>query len=141
MCSQDLNSPSLLTYSLTHLLLLLKYNTVHKYKIYWGDFVRGDFVRIPAFTFESTKSPLASASVVGDKWSNRAFHAVNLPNKCNKHEAFHFRIIFRTYVLYTHLNQFECNQVSGDAKPPVMSQSTQKVSIQVTLHQRPQKRK
>ena len=29
---------------LTHLLLLLKYNTVNKYKIYWGDFVQGDFV-------------------------------------------------------------------------------------------------
>ena len=28
----------------THLLLLLKYNTVNKYKIYWGDFVQGDFV-------------------------------------------------------------------------------------------------
>ena len=40
MCSQDLNSLSLLTY----LLLLLKYNTVNKYKIYWGDFVQGDFV-------------------------------------------------------------------------------------------------
>ena len=40
MCSQDLNSLSLLT----HLLLLLKYNTVNKYKIYWGDFVQGDFV-------------------------------------------------------------------------------------------------
>ena len=40
MCSQDLNSLSLLTYSL----LLLKYNTVNKYEIYWGDFVQGDFV-------------------------------------------------------------------------------------------------
>ena len=40
MCSQDLNSLSLLTYSL----VLLKYNTVNKYKIYWGDFVQGDFV-------------------------------------------------------------------------------------------------
>ena len=40
MCSQDLNSLSLLTY----LLLLLKYNTVNKYKLYWGDFVQGDFV-------------------------------------------------------------------------------------------------
>ena len=29
---------------LTYLLLLLKYNTVNKYKIYWGDFVQGDFV-------------------------------------------------------------------------------------------------
>ena len=29
---------------LTHLLLLLKYNTVNKYKIYWGDIVQGDFV-------------------------------------------------------------------------------------------------
>ena len=29
---------------LTHLLLLLKYNTINKYKIYWGDFVQGDFV-------------------------------------------------------------------------------------------------
>ena len=28
---------------LTHLLLLLKYNTVNKYKIYWGDFVLGEF--------------------------------------------------------------------------------------------------
>ena len=42
--------PELYPYSLTHLLLLLKYNTVNKYKIYWGDFVlggfcpRGDFV-------------------------------------------------------------------------------------------------
>ena len=41
MCSQDLNSLSLLT----HLLLLLKHNTVNKYKIYWGDFVQGDFVQ------------------------------------------------------------------------------------------------
>ena len=40
MCSQDLNSLSLLT----HLLLLLKYNTVNKYKIYRGDFVQSDFV-------------------------------------------------------------------------------------------------
>ena len=40
MCSQDLNSLSLLA----HLLLLLKYNAVNKYKIYWGDFVQGDFV-------------------------------------------------------------------------------------------------
>ena len=39
MCSQDLNSLSLLT----HLLLLLKYNTVNKYKIYWGEFVLGGF--------------------------------------------------------------------------------------------------
>ena len=30
---------------LTHLLLLLKYNTVNKYKIYWGDFVQGEFVQ------------------------------------------------------------------------------------------------
>ena len=35
---------SILTHLLT-LLLLLKYNTVNKYKIYWGDFVEGDFVQ------------------------------------------------------------------------------------------------
>ena len=47
MCSRDLNSLSLLT----HLLLLLKYNTVNKYKIFCprrfcprGYFVLGDFV-------------------------------------------------------------------------------------------------
>ena len=32
---------STLPYSLTHLLLLIKYITVNK--IYWGDFVQGDF--------------------------------------------------------------------------------------------------
>ena len=37
VCSQDLNSLSLLT----HLLLLVKYNTVNKYKIYGGNFVLG----------------------------------------------------------------------------------------------------
>ena len=83
MCSQDLNS------ILTHLLLLLKYNTVNKYEIYWedfvpggfcprGNFVRGNFVLIPLQTTQQVlarknvqKTPFEAAEMILSPWNRQ----------------------------------------------------------------------